>query len=109
MWRTLVRAGLERWFRPARAEARRTRGRARGRARARARAAGSRAAIRRFHPQPDPPRLHPRTALEPPPQTPSPPELHRRLTMAVTLVYGVEAPSAHPRRLQDSTPRRRGT
>ncbi|MFI6625675.1 TetR/AcrR family transcriptional regulator [Streptomyces sp. NPDC050528] len=70
VWRALVRAGLERWF-------------------------AQREHVHE-HGEPEIPtrnqtRLgHTRTALEPLADT-LPPELHRRLTMAVTLVYGVEA------------------
>ncbi|MFI6464400.1 TetR/AcrR family transcriptional regulator [Streptomyces sp. NPDC050538] len=70
VWRALVRAGLERWF-------------------------AQREHVHE-HGEPEIPtrnqtRLgHTRTALEPLADT-LPPQLHRRLTMAVTLVYGVEA------------------
>ncbi|XUL88019.1 hypothetical protein ACQ86D_16180 [Streptomyces galilaeus] len=76
MWRTLVRADLERWFAQHGQEH------------------GHEGGHEGGHPEiptRNQTRLgYTRTALEPLADT-LPPELHRRLTMAVTLVYGVEA------------------
>lgn len=86
MWRSLVRASLERWFTQHEQRQAREQGQGQGQGRGDGHA----------HVEPEIPtrnqtRLgYTRTALEPLADT-LPPELHRRLTMAVTLVYGVEA------------------
>ncbi|MBK3580028.1 helix-turn-helix transcriptional regulator [Streptomyces sp. MBT65] len=80
MWRSLVRASLERWF--AQHEQHQEQGQGQGRGHE-----GGEPEI----PTRNQTRLgYTRTALEPLADT-LPPELHRRLAMAVTLVYGAEA------------------